>query len=178
MLRAISSTPPESIIDDYILVPPIEAGEKFPDPEIIKWLRFNKVIYLGTGESNENAVPVRIDAPSDTSMIGRGIVAIRGKAQSEELISWSLSVSSSQGTNPENFQELISSEIAAPSGQLYLWDTTTIQSGPYILRLTVEDDFRGKIITESHVIITDETESLPLNSSSNLNNPAIPLTAE
>ena len=164
LLRATSGTPEQYVVEDYFLVPPIVAGEEDPDPEIIKWLRLNKVLYLGDGTSNENAVPARIDAPLNGSVLGRGFVAIRGKAQSDDLIAWSLSFAPGENPSDEEFRQLIRLETPAASGQLEQWNTVGLEAGPYVLRLTVEDDFRGEIVVESRVTIVDATppgEPLP-----------------
>jgi len=164
LLRATSGTPEQYVVEDYFLVPPIVAGEEDPDPEIIKWLRLNKVLYLGDGTSTENAVPARIDAPLNGSVLGRGFVAIRGKAQSDDLIAWSLSFAPGENPSDEEFRQLIRLETPAASGQLEQWNTVGLEAGPYVLRLTVEDDFRGEIVVESRVTIVDATppgEPLP-----------------
>ena len=159
LLRAGANTPEQFVAHDYFLIPPVAVGAEAPEEQIITWLRRNKVRYLRDEESSEEAVPARIDLPADGAELGRGFVLVRGRADSDELLTWSLAFAPGEKPVEEDFQEFATSETPITSGQLGRWATGDLAPGPYVVRLVVEDDFLGTIIVESRVTIAVDADA-------------------
>ena len=155
---ASSSTPANARLKGFFLLPPIGAETGDPDEEIVEWLRANKVRYVGDdGDATDNDIFARLDTPPNGAELGQGSVLIRGRAAGDGVVAWSLSYAFLErpGDVPsaEDFVELSRSENPLRSGQLGRWDTRTLESGLYLLRLTVEHDFLGDFVAESLVLI-------------------------
>ena len=153
LLLASPSTPEEFVAEDFFLLPPLAEDSEDPDEEIIKWLRANKVRYVGDDLSSDDAIPANIDSPSNGADLGRGFALIRGRAASEELEQWTLSYAFGTDPTDEEFVVLFRSETPIVSGQLARWNTQDLEPGAYVLRLVVDDGFLGKIVVETHVTV-------------------------
>ncbi len=153
LLLATDETPETYVEEGFFLIPPIVEGAEEPDEEIIKWLRLNKVQYVGDEDSSEDAVPVRLDSPIDGAELGSGFVLVRGRARSDELKLWTLSFAPGVQPADDEFVILARSRNAVESGELGRWNTRSLEPGAYVLRLLVEDGFRGDLIIEARVTI-------------------------
>lgn len=158
LLLATDAIPEEFVEEGYYLIPPVTEGQEEPDPEILKWLRANRVQYVLDEDSSEAAVIARIDTPPEGAEISPGLFVIRGRVASAELIEWVLSYAPGEDPPEEEFIEIGRNSVGIEAGQLGRWDARALEPGPYVIRLEVEDDFRGKVIVEVHVTIVGEGE--------------------
>ena len=146
--------------EGYYLIPPVAEGQEKPDPEIIKWLRANRVQYVVDEDSSEAAVIARIDTPPEGAEIAPGIVLIRGHAMSADLIGWVLSYAPGEAPREEAFILIGRNSVGIETGQLGRWDARALAPGAYVIRLEVEEDFRGKVIVDVHVTIVRAEEDI------------------
>ena len=153
--EATPETDAALVVEGFFLVPPIAPGQTEPDPEIIKWLRFNKVRFVDDDAEGAAVTAPAITIPREGVELGRGLVLVQGSANTRDLLRWSLSVA--LGVNPpaDAFQEITALERRIKLGQLGRWDTRTLSAGPYVLRLTIEDDLLGELVIERRVTVKD-----------------------
>ncbi|MCY3734451.1 MAG: transglycosylase domain-containing protein [Chloroflexi bacterium] len=155
--RATVATPENFLRQGVWLEPPTVArgGAAALDPVVVDWLRRNRVAYLQPGTIDEALAPVRLDSPDDGAVVRRGTLVITGRADSSDLVGWSL-VASRLGSDEE--VTLASGSSAVQGGVLGRWQSEEISAGVYTLRLEVNDAYLGTI---SHEIVV----ALPADSS-------------
>ena len=152
LLLATEETPADAIKEGRYLIPPIVEGQEEPDEEIIKWLRGNKVIYVRHESEGAAGVTVELNSPPDGALLQPGAIVVRGLVAGEDISGWSVAYAPGLEPADEEFIELIRGS-GGITGQLTRWNTADLAPGPYRLRLVVEDDFLGEVITEITVII-------------------------
>ena len=161
-LLASADTPATALREGYFLLPPIDPETQEPVAEIVDWLRLHKVRFVGDQESSEDAVFARIDTPPNGAELGTGAVLVRGRAAGDGVTGWKLEyapIDQEGASAPDSaFVELIAIDAPIRNGQLARWDTAALDSGFYILRLTVEHDFLGAFVAESRVSIEEPPE--------------------
>ena len=123
------------------------------NPQIVAWLRAHKVQYVSDALSSEAAVPATIDAPTEGTVIGFGVLLVRGRAAGDELLDWRLAYAPGRDPADDEFVEIVASDAPITGGELGRWDTRGLATGEYTLRLTVEDDYRGEMVVERRVAI-------------------------
>ena len=158
LLPAAAETPEAFVREDYFLLLPLIGDAETNDPEIEKWLRGNKVRFIGDGESSEDLVPLRIDLPRDGAELGRGLLLVRGKAISDEFERFTLAFAPGESPANAEFTDLLTSENPIRSGQLTRWNTEDLEPGPYTLRLTLLDTYLGEVSVDARVVIEGDDE--------------------
>ena len=147
--RATVATPEEFLEQGVWLEPPTIArrGATAHDPIVVDWLRRNRVAYLQPGTVDEANAPVRIDSPVAGAIIERGNLLVTGRAQSRDLVGWTLSARRLGG---EEVIIVAEGGRGVDGGVLARWDSSEISGGVYHLRLEVVDGYLGSI---SHQIV-------------------------
>ena len=147
--RATTATPENFLQQGVWLEAPTVArgGAAALDPAVVDWLRRNRVAYLQPGTVDEALAPVRLDSPDDGAVIRRGTVVITGRADSADLLGWSL-IATRLGSDEEVI--LASANSAVEGGVLARWRSDEAPGGVYYLRLEVDDGYLG---TVSHQIV-------------------------
>ena len=160
--EATPETDAALVVEGFFLVPPIAAGQTEPDPEIIKWLRFNKVRFVDEDEDGAKIPTPAITIPREGVELGRGHVLVQGSANTRDLLRWTLSAAPGVSPPAAAFQVITSLERGIAGGQLGRWDTRTLLAGPYVLRLTIEDDLLGELVIERRVTLKDAETPRPV----------------
>ena len=147
--RATVATPEEFLEQGVWLEPPTIArrGATAHEPIVVDWLRRNRVAYLQPGTVDEANAPVRIDSPVAGAIIERGNLLVTGRAQSRDLVGWTLSARRLGG---EEVIIVAEGGRGVDGGVLARWDSSEISGGVYHLRLEVVDGYLGSI---SHQIV-------------------------
>ncbi len=158
---ATDATPPEFIAEGLYLTPPAaedpegEREDPEPDPDIVQWLRENKVRFILDEDSSEALVVGVITVPTEGAEIAPGVVLIQGRASSEDVREWSLAYAAGDNPPDEEFTVLAAGEGPAAAAVLTRWDVRPLAPGPYVLRLTVEHDFFGEMVHIVRITIID-----------------------
>ena len=160
--EATPETDAALVVEGFFLVPPISAGQTEPDPEIIKWMRFNKVRFVDEDEDGAKIPTPAITIPREGVELGRGFVLVQGSANTRDLVRWTLSAAPGVSPPAAAFQVITSLERGIAAGQLGRWDTRTLPAGPYLLRLTIEDDLLGELVIERRVTLKDAETPTPV----------------
>ncbi len=157
--RATQDTPDAFRADGVWLEPPTIArigaltGATALDPDVVGWLRSNRVAYLQPGTLDEALAPVRLDTPEHAAEIERGRILISGRADSAELQRWRLTA---QLLGSVQSIEIAEGDTAVEGGVLARWDSRDAPGGDYRLRLIVEDAYYGPIVHEIVVALPFE----------------------
>ena len=120
---------------------------------MVDWLRRNRVAYLQPGTVDEALAPVRLDSPDDGAVIRRGTLVITGRADSRDLLSWSL-IATRLGSDEEVI--LAMGDSAVEGGVLGRWNSNEVPGGVYHLRLEVDDSYLGTISHQIVVALPDD----------------------
>lgn len=154
--RATVATPENFLRQGVWLEPPTVArgGAAALDPVVVDWLRRNRVAYLQPGTVDEAFAPVRLDSPDDGAVIRRGTLVITGRADSGDLLGWSL-VATRLGS--DEVVTLASGHSKVQGGVLGRWQSEEISGGVYSLRLEVNDAYLGTISHEIVVALPDDS---------------------
>ena len=131
--RATVDTPDEYLQHGVWLEPPTvsRSGATALDPTAVEWLRRNRVAYLQPGTVDEAHAPVRFDTPGDAAILQRGETLITGRAQSSELVGWSLTA---RRLGSEDIITIATGSRSVDGGVLARWDSSEISGGVYELR--------------------------------------------
>lgn len=124
-----------------------------PDPVVVSWLRRNRIAYLQPGTVDEALAPVRLDSPDDGAVVRRGTLVITGRADSKDLLGWSLTA-----TRLGSVEEVIlaSGSSAVEGGVLGRWNSDEAPGGVYFLNLEVTDGYLGTIAHQIVVALPDD----------------------
>ncbi|MDE2891428.1 MAG: transglycosylase domain-containing protein [Chloroflexota bacterium] len=154
--RATVGTPESFLRQGVWLEPPTVARGSAAalDPVVVDWLRRNRVAYLQPGTVDEALAPVRLDSPDDGAVVRRGTLVITGRADSGDLLGWSLVATRLGSDEPVT---LASGDSKVQGGVLGRWQSDEISSGVYSLRLEVNDAYLGTISHEIVVALPDES---------------------
>lgn len=154
--RATVATPENFLWQGVWLEPPTVArgAAAALDPVVVDWLRRNRVAYLQPGTVDEALAPVRLDSPDDGAVIRRGTLVIMGRADSGDLLGWSL-VATRLGS--DDGVTLASGSSAVEGGVLGRWQSDEIAGGVYHLRLEVNDAYLGTISHEIVVALPEDS---------------------
>jgi len=142
-LLASERTPPQFIAERVALVIPDDLPQ-FAKEQAEEWA---KVLEGGAAPSEESSaenVLLAIDSPRAGSTV-RGAVQVSGRAESPDFVGYRLEYG--RGSAPEEWTVIVRSDAPVTGGVLGLWDTVTLSSGTYTLRLAVEDAQRGELRT-------------------------------
>ncbi len=150
--RATVETPEEFLRAGVWLEPPTVArgGATAHDPVIVDWLRRNRVAYLQPGTVDESHAPVRIDSPEEGALIERGSLLVTGRAQSRDLVGWTLTM---RRFGDEEALTIAEGSVGVDGGVLARWDSSEVSDGLYRLSLEVVDGYLGAISHEVVVIL-------------------------
>ena len=161
--RATVSTPEEFLLQGVWLEPPTVARGSATalDPAVVEWLRQHRIAYLQPGTLDETDVPVRLDSPGDAEVVERGQLLISGRAQSAELVAWTLSA---RQLGTEEVTIIAMGERPIERGVLAHWDSSKIPGGVYHLRLEVVDAYLGSIVDEIVVAVPEDASVSGLES--------------
>ncbi len=161
--RATVDTPEEHLQQGvWLEAPTVARGAATAlDPVVVDWLRRNQVAYLQPGTVSESHVPARLDSPTDGATIKRGALVITGRADSADLLAWTLTARALDG---EESLLLAEGEAAVSSGVLARWDSSELPSGVYHLRLEVRDSYLGTVTDQIQVAIPDDASVLDIES--------------
>ena len=161
--RATVSTPEEFLLQGVWLEPPTVARGSATalDPAVVEWLRQHRIAYLQPGTLDETDVPVRLDSPGDAEVVERGQLLISGRAQSAELVAWTLSA---RQLGTEEVTIIATGERPIERGVLAHWDSSKIPGGVYRLRLEVVDAYLGSIVDEIVVAVPEDASVSGLES--------------
>ncbi len=153
--RATVGTPESFLQQGVWIEPPTVArgGAAALDPVVVDWLRRNRVAYLQPGTVDEALAPVRLDSPDDGAVIRRGTLVITGRADSRDLLSWSL-IATRLGSDEEVV--LAMGDSAVEDGVLGRWNSSEVPGGVYHLRLEVDDSYLGTISHQIVVALPDD----------------------
>ena len=158
-LEATAATPPDARREGFYLIAPIDAETGEPDEESVRWLRLNKVRFVGDDSSGGDGLFARLDRPQNGETVGQGAVLVQGRAAGDGVTGWKLDYARIERLNAtppdEEFILISESEDPLRSGQLGRWITSALEPGFYVLRLTVEHDYLGDFRVESRVTIRD-----------------------
>ena len=161
--RATVSTPEEFLLQGVWLEPPTVARGSATalDPAVVEWLRQHRIAYLQPGTLDESDAPVRLDSPGDAEVVERGQLLISGRAQSAELVAWTLSA---RQLGTEEVTIIATGERPIERGVLAHWDSSKIPGGVYRLRLEVVDAYLGSIVDEIVVAVPEDASVSGLES--------------
>ena len=153
--RATVSTPEDVLLQGVWLEPPTVARGSATalDPVVVDWLRQNRVAYLQPGTLDEVDAPVRLDSPADAEIVERGELLISGRAQSSDLVGWTLSA---RRLGDDDVITIATGERPIERGVLAHWDSTEIPGGVYRLTLEVFDDYLGSIADQIVIALPDD----------------------
>ena len=153
--RATVATPENFLQQGVWLEPPtvVRRGASALDPVVVDWLRRNRVAYLQPGTVDEALAPVRLDSPDDGAVVRRGTLVITGRADSGDLLGWSLSATR---LGSDEQVTLASGHSAVEGGVLGRWQSDEAPGGVYYLRLEVDDAYLGKISHQIVVALPDD----------------------
>ena len=156
--RATVATPEAFLENGAWLEPPTIArrGATSLDPVVVDWLRRNRVAYLQPGTVDEADAPVRLDSPVDGAIIERGQLLITGRAQSDDLLNWTLTA---RRLGDEQEARIGGGDSAVGGGVLARWDSSETPGGVYQLRLEVVDGYLGAIAHQIEIALP-EAESV------------------
>ena len=92
--RATVTTPEDFLESGVWLEPPTIArgASSVLDPIVVTWLRQNRVAYLQPGTLDEAEAPLRLDSPANAAIVPRSTLVVTGRAHSEDLVAWRLSL--------------------------------------------------------------------------------------
>ena len=157
--RATVDTPEEYLQQGvWLEAPTVARGAATAlDPVVVDWLRRNQVAYLQPGTVAESHIPARLDSPVDGATIKRGALVITGRADSADLLGWTLMALLLDGE--ETFL-IAEGDDAVASGVLGRWDSSELPGGVYQLRLEVRDSYLGTVIDQIQVAIPDDASVL------------------
>ena len=117
---------------------------------------FPLIIANGGEAPDDGAAPVaRITRPTMDQVVS-GNVPIDGFASSGRFEGLVIEVGA--GSQPDNWSEEHSSATPAISGALTYWDTTSLSSGLYTIRLTVSDEQFGDAVATVRVRVDNSSE--------------------
>ena len=156
--RATTSTPEQFVERGvWLEAPTIARGAATAlDPVAVDWLRSNHVAYLQPGTLEETNAPARLDSPADDAVVQRGRLAITGRADSPELVGWTLTARRIDRLDRLDAEErFVIAEGDAPvsSGILGRWDSRDVAAGMYRLRLEVQDRYLGAIVDQIEISV-------------------------
>ena len=153
--RATVSTPEEFLQQGIWLEPPTVARGSATalDPTVVDWLRRNRIAYLQPGTLDEADAPVRLDSPGDAEIVERGELLISGRAQSAELVGWTLSA---RQLGKEETITIATGARPIERGVLAHWDSSEIPGGVYRLTLEVVDAYLGSMIDQIVIAVPDD----------------------
>ena len=156
--RATVATPEDALQPGVWLEPPTVARGSATalDPAVVDWLKRNQVAYLHPGTLDEADAPVRLDSPGDTEIVERAELLISGRAQSSDLVRWTLSA---RRLGDEAVITIATGERPVERGVLAHWDSREVQGGVYRLTLEVVDAYLGSM-TDQIVIAVPEDASV------------------
>ena len=154
--RATVDTPEQFLQQGAWIEPPTisRGGATTLDPVVVDWLRSNRVAYLQPGTVEEADAPVRLDSPGDAAIVGRGDLLIAGRADSAELIGWTLSA---RRLGDDSGITIAAGDAAISGGVLARWDSSQVPSGVYRLRLEVIDAYLGAIAHEILIAVPEDS---------------------
>ena len=116
--------------------------------------------YIGTGRINANnavnkAYPVTVILDNSLGDLNvEGDLCIKGTANSRKLNSFeNYKLYIGQGLYPDSWQEIYSSNNPCEDEEIYIWDSSQVEDGQYILKLEVS--FMGKTFSDNKPIIVD-----------------------
>jgi len=164
--RATVDTPEEFLLQGvWLEAPTIARGAATAlDPVAVAWLRDNQVAYLQPGTVSGDHVPVRLDLPADGATIKRGPLVITGRADSPDLVGWTLVARIHESDETITIAE---SDAAVPGGVLGRWDSSDLPGGIYELTLEVHDGYLGVIADHTLVTLPDAPSVLEVESDRN-----------
>ena len=123
------------------------------DPAVVDWLRRNRVAYLQPGTLDEADAPVRIDAPADAKIVERGELLISGRAQTSDLVGWTLTA---QRLGSDDLLTLATGERPVSRGVLAQWDSSQAPAGVYRLTLALVDAYLGSMVDEIVIALPED----------------------
>ncbi len=153
--RATVDTPDDFRLSGVWLEPPTLArgAATTLDPGVVDWLREHRVAYLQPGAVDESDAPVRLDSPADAAIVQRGSLLVTGRADSSELLRWSLSA---RLLGDDESIVIAAGDERVAGGALGRWDSRDVPSGVYQLSLEVVDAYLGSITHEIVIAVPDD----------------------
>ncbi|MCY3567389.1 MAG: penicillin-binding transpeptidase domain-containing protein, partial [Chloroflexi bacterium] len=164
--RATVDTPEEFLQQGiWLEAPTIARGAATAlDPVAVAWLRDNQVAYLQPGTVSGDHVPVRLDLPADGATIKRGPLVITGRADSADLVGWTLVVRFRDGDETITIAE---GDAAVSGGVLGRWDSSDLPGGIYELTLEVRDGYLGVVADQTVITLPDDPSVLEVEADQN-----------
>jgi len=155
-LLATEMTPPQFVQERVFLVLP-EGLTGFDKQQAEEWAKALGVSLAPTEKSDPNNLPVLITSPAWGSSV-KGIVTVIGRATSGEFESYRLEYG--DGTSPTDWTVIQESTSPVADSTLGTWDTSSLTSGTYTLRLVVKDRARGELSVTATVSV-DRPKATP-----------------
>jgi membrane peptidoglycan carboxypeptidase len=155
-LLADELTPPQYVQERFSFVIP-ESVTGFARTQAEEWRKF-----LAAG-----AAPTeRSTGETDAIILGprkgdrvRGIVQIVGKADAPDLVAYR--VEYGLGDPPIGWNVIIRSDQRQPGGGLALWNTADLPSGTYSLRIVMETQDRGELVSNTVTVQVGDAPAGP-----------------
>jgi membrane peptidoglycan carboxypeptidase len=165
---AAPDTPPQFIEERVMLVIPEDQNRTEEDKK--RWAEMAAALGLALAPTEVSdgggGIPSAPGGPTSSSndyaailtpLPGtsiRGTVAVMARAVSPSFKEFRLEVGA--GVNPASWSELTRSTRPVNNGLIANWDTTTLQSGIYTLRLVVDDDRLPDSIATVSVLVNND----------------------
>jgi len=153
-LLATPSTPASFMREEVRLVLPKEEVENWKG--MLKWAEKAGVRaqLAPTDQSSPSALLVNILTPSPSSTVG-GRLILSGKASSPKFVDYA--VEWGRGVAPANWVRVYQSTVPVENGTLAIWDTSSVPDGPYVLRIVLQDEERGRASYQVPLLVENRT---------------------
>jgi hypothetical protein len=112
----------------------------------------------GSAPTSDSAPVLAVTSPANGAVV-QGHLAVTGIAASGRFQSVRAFVG--KGLAPTSVTQVDSQGVPVLSGTIADWDTTTVEDGPYVLRITLNDATYGDASTDLTVVVRNKGVATP-----------------